>query len=897
MGDSPSTRQPLTRYECSHAEETLGLWIAPDSNQLAQTRALQAKLALWADRIRTRQLPPSLAWLSISSGISMALRYPLAATNLSKADCRKITQPLLDVALPAMGLPRRMPHAVVFAPKEFLGYGVFDVWVQQGIDQISVCLDYGPRTADDITGNLLRDVSESLRIELGLPMSPLSYDFQKWNRCTTRTKFHVMWQFCSESGLQLQDGLPDTPILRVSDQFLMSIFESHKCTPKELEILNRCRLFLQVELLSDICTGDGSSLRSDILTLRNPPAHRSTRIWPRSGRPNASCWKFWRDSLIRCLLPIHSRSTRLSQPLGQWMGMPAGWHWFHSASANHLYKIRSDGRYDTYAQGTAGHATRRASFRRTTITVSVMPLDALPTTSFPIRGSFQHTGTSSVLPPKATESPWQGSVVSYPASFPDLLEGIRTGTAIAVTDGSFKEGMGTAAYTLSPTLLSPSDASYTLVNCTPGCAEDVDAYRAELGGIYGILETANCLCLANQVFHGAMTIACDCLSAIQNISKQYDPSPGTSHHDILSHIRYLIRISPIDWSFRHVRGHQDDHCAYSHLDRWGQRNVDMDTLSKAYWQTLAHSARPPAFHLTPFPGQWSIWQGLYRFPSWTVPRATQVYHQSKVALFWNQRLSQPDALHTFDWSSSALALRRIPTFQRLWTPKWLCSVLPFGKNLQRWGVLDQLVCPRCGEDELHKFHVISCCHVEATAIRLEGLRKLTIFLDEAATSPDLKLGLISLIEAAISKGTWTPPVSDHVMTRQTFQAQAILGSHHVLDGFLSPWWAATQLEHYRYLGRRSTGIQWMSRVIRMIWQIAWDMWMHRRRIKDTIDDCALPGLHAALDAAVTDAYTAQLASPDPTLTRWFSRSPHAIHNESLDWKERWLEMIHSSTPE
>ena len=210
-------------------------------------------------------------------------------------------------------------------------------------------------------------------------------------------------------------------------------------------------------------------------------------------------------------------------------------------------------------------------------------------------------------------------------------------------------------------------------------------------------------------------------------------------------------------------------------------------------------------------------------------------------------------------------------------------------------MLDQLACPRCGQDEVHRFHIIGCSHVDATALRRVGILQLSTFLDEANTAPDLKTGLLSLIDSAISHTPWTPPQTSHLLTQSTFQAQLLLGNRQVLDGFFSPLWASTQSDHYVYLGRRTTGTQWMSKVIRMIWQIAWDMWIHRRRIKDTIDDCALPGMHLALDLAVNNAYAAQLLSPDPTLTRWFSRSPTAIHLESLDWKERWLEMIHSTT--
>jgi len=884
-------RTTLTRHECSHAEETLGLWIAPDSNQSAQVLALQNKLAVWSDRIRTRQLPSSLAWLAVSSGISMALRYPLAATNLSKSDCHTITKPLLDVALPAMGLPRRMPHALVFSPREFLGYGIFDIWVQQGIDQISVCLEYASRDPNDITGHLLRDVSESLRLELGLPQFPLTYDYKKWHLCTTSTKLHVIWQFCSESGLQLHDGRHNQPTLRTHDRFLMDAFGVQSYTPKELAILNHCRIFLQVELLSELCSGDGLTLCHSLLDCRQPMGHRKDRLWPRTGTPNPSRWRFWRDALIKCFLPLYTRSLTLTRPLGQWQGQPLGWQWFYSPLLNSLYHVRTDGLYDHHTPHLSGHRTRHPLFRRDHVgDPSTLPNDSRPTTIQHIRGLLSHSGTVPIGAGATAVETWTSSVISYPSSMPDLFVGIRQGTAIAVTDGSFKDGLGTAAYSIQPQLDSSVSAAYILVNCTPGQPEDVDAYRSELGGIYGVIKTTNALCASNQITQGSMTLACDCLSAITNLSKKYDPGPGQPHHDLLSHIRYLIRASPISWQFRHVRGHQDDRSPYYQLDPWEKLNVDMDSLAKSYWETLA-THRPPVTHVPPFPNQWSLFQGSYRFPSWTTKRATHFYYRDKSALFWNKRLHQRDAFASFDWQASALALRRLPTHQRLWLPKWLCSVLPIGRNLQRWGIPNQLVCPRCGTDEVHRFHVLQCTHLDATAIRIEGIRLMTIYLDEAHTSPDLKHGLISLVNATLNQTEWIPPPTDNTTNRRVFETQLALGQAHVLDGFLSPHWAAAQLDHYVYLGRRSTGVQWMSRVIRMIWQIAWDMWMHRRRVKDTPDNRVLPGLHAALDLAISDAFAAQLLLPDPTLTRWFSRTPLALQRESLDWKERWLEMV------
>jgi hypothetical protein len=185
-------------------------------------------------------------------------------------------------------------------------------------------------------------------------------------------------------------------------------------------------------------------------------------------------------------------------------------------------------------------------------------------------------------------------------------------------------------------------------------------------------------------------------------------------------------------------------------------------------------------------------------------------------------------------------------------------------------------------------------HPGASGLRQNRIKQLAAHLDTVTTEPDLKVGFLSMIQAAISQQPWNPPATTSALLLATYASQTALGTALVLDGFLSPLWSSTQQAHYQGLGRRTTGRQWCSKVIRLIWQTAWDLWIHRRRIKVSVDDCALPSLHLALDTAIEQAYTDYFTSPDITLARWFSRTTQELHAESLDWKTRWLEMINST---
>jgi hypothetical protein len=153
----------------------------------------------------------------------------------------------------------------------------------------------------------------------------------------------------------------------------------------------------------------------------------------------------------------------------------------------------------------------------------------------------------------------------------------------------------------------------------------MDAYRAEAAGIYGCVAFTTKLMKHHQLDQGGVTMACDCLSALHNIFDHNIDKPSQPHYDLLHSCRLLIAESPATWYSRHVRGHQDDHKRYEDLDCWEQLNVDMDTLAKLHWQTVAHTNRPQ-FDL-PTTNEWSVWHRNRRLTSWSDKVALQLIHE------------------------------------------------------------------------------------------------------------------------------------------------------------------------------------------------------------------------------------------------------------------------------
>jgi hypothetical protein len=96
---------------------------------------------------------------------------------------------------------------------------------------------------------------------------------------------------------------------RIHDRILMEDAMTGDFTDSEMRAINRCRLFLQVEYLSDVCTADGLTTDPGLEAKSPEASSQSTIKWPRQGLPGPRSWApYTRDST----------NNRLRQTLGPW---------------------------------------------------------------------------------------------------------------------------------------------------------------------------------------------------------------------------------------------------------------------------------------------------------------------------------------------------------------------------------------------------------------------------------------------------------------------------------------------------------------------------------------------------------------------------------------------------
>jgi hypothetical protein len=150
-------------------------------------------------------------------------------------------------------------------------------------------------------------------------------------------------------------------------------------------------------------------------------------------------------------------------------------------------------------------------------------------------------------------------------------------TLSGISDGSFKDGYGTAAF-----ILMDAEDPKLLIRgrvITPGSREDQNAYRSELAGIYAMTVIQWALSEFFGLTTGTIEVACDGKSALQQAQWPEDfINTNYPHYDMILAIRSVRLLTQWKWSWRHVKGHQDD--TGKVLDFWERMNVDMDTAAK-----------------------------------------------------------------------------------------------------------------------------------------------------------------------------------------------------------------------------------------------------------------------------------------------------------------------------
>lgn len=523
--------------------------------------------------------------------------------------------------------------------------------------------------------------------------------------------------------------------------------------------------------------------------------------------------------------------------LGPWHTSPPTHQlWYHDPVSRHLYYRQPA----SFLRFEPRRHSRRRQFYTQKEAVSELPPDCQRATvamehhgpllvsigsSLP---AFQITydNFEDYLQSLPEDSRWAIAQLGFDGEFLVLINSLIAGTLIAVSDGSFKDSFGTAAFTLVAT-----GASCVAVNVVPGPPPVQCAYRSELSGLYGIVLLVNALCTwATLQDPCSITIGCDGESALLSACGTDLLDPTSPHYDFVKAIRFHMAAGPVTWIPRHIEGHQDDKGLA--LDEWANLNIAMDSLAKVYWTDQVQRA-DIQHHIS---GEgWRLGLPSGKLSSFPTDALYDLLMEDASLDWWLYKNRFPaDAIRSINWDACKKALLLLPLHRRRWISKHVAGICGVGKMMKIWGYQDNDHCPRCSARETAQ-HVWVCPQDDATILWDQSLLDLKDWFVAQHTSPEVASVILSRLRAWRTGEALLPIVTRFPGLQAALQAQDQIGWLPFFEGCLAHQWTSVQQHYLNYLGRRTTGLSWTSALIRRVWMIAWELWEHRNNAQHSGD--------------------------------------------------------------
>ena len=893
--DHRGHRNPVQQLATNQAFETLGVLLAPNGCDKESVQALTMHASKWSEKLNQSFLQSVETSQAVTSTIMKKLEYPLAALTLSEKECDKIMSPIIRNALPRTHYNRQFCRRTLFAPGSHLGLEFPNLYAIQITSHLEALLRHGPHNS--ITGKLIRESIEHCKVELGLPGSLFVQDYEKNGHYLTDCWIKNVWKEAKENSISISETTPNICTNRENDRLIMDILTKAHYTKSQIRQFNRCRIFARVHTISDIATGDGRFLIPDIILGNNPmmELHKAKQLkWPQQAEPSLRVRKGW---LFALRTQLTSRRDALRQPLGRWIRIPDRNHPRFDPTTQSIY-IKNGEHWRQYQKAPSIVGRPAPTFQY--IDRKAPPSHATMAVAWNKGGFIQHTGFrrlvdvpydftpyETIIQKIQNAPPWTFKtkpVLTF-ATIQKIRNAIRNNSAIAVTDGSYKNDNGTAAMCI----LSPSVWQST--SSTPGPEQIVTPYRCELAGILSVLNLVEIIDSVMDLTGGSITIACDNVSAGQtSLESEYLANPTQDHFDILQEIFRIRHNVKCRVYYRYVEGHQKERYG-TDLDRWAILNDRMDALAKAVigeWQNDIQLISPK---------EWSVSISNKKVCTQFKKNICRHINAQRVEHKWthptkrNGITREPtltsDAVRQIDFQSIQIAWDQLNRNERRFVGKLSSRQLPVGKYMHALGYWKINRCPMCLQVPEEHLHFLSCSYPPAVEQREDMIRSLQSKLRVIHTEPTIASFLVSFWKSSFSSTPWNHTTIDPAI----FDDFKMIGNNAILYGRYPS--SLTHLQNRYYKDQDIRG-SWSKKFLPFYWRTLQTIWFFRNR---TFHSSLIAMKHLLgitdLDRQIREIWFAHQDEPQQSNHQLLNIPLHILLKRSPTYKLKWIRIVTS----
>ena len=733
------TEAAIDHLPVTESKKTLGVWTSPTGCAKGALTAMRTKAQDWVDRAKEGKLRQRDIWFLLDCQFWPSVGFGLCCNLASALELEKCLSKQYYKLLPLGGVIRTAPALIRQLGKGFFGPGCPDPCVECCVEQTSKLLAHFGCPSN--VGKTMEISYNKLVIELGLSTQPLQRDFKKFGKWVTWGWLAALWEKCSIYGVTVKFNVETVRLQRERDRWLMEEFVRLGYGEKELRILNRVRVFMQVIFLSDVLGVSGRTLDTRYLSRRPRGVKWSTLSFPQE-KPTSADFQLWKSALQQ-LVPAGGLRVHLGRFLHEGYKI---WEWRLSAEENLL--LRCKGHVMDVYQPRAG------SSRHWTKQFSNVDIENIGTPCSVRESRNESMVVMAISEPHIAETlpnsfheviqqwgyGWLWSSLKLVGSDDWILDAIRNGSCIAVADGSYIPELSTELCSCA-FVLECTEGRGRLFGSFPEPSKTACAYRGELLGLLAIHLILLAVNRIDEKLAGIVKIYSDCLGALTKTTSLPDnrlPS-GCKHADVLKILMVHCSKFSFDCDYLHVEAHQDERKRYSQLSRPAQLNCCMDTNAKNVLWALAGET-PPTQEMLPlesvavFVGKEKMTSGsedLLRFWCQRVA-AREILSAKKV------KVLEREQFDVIDWTSVYGALNEVPRMFQIWACKQVLNIAGTNEMQARYTPDFDKLCPSCHEEIETCHHVLSCEEEGRVELLLNSIQLVDMWMKDHGTDSKLR---------------------------------------------------------------------------------------------------------------------------------------------------------------
>jgi hypothetical protein len=526
-----------------------------------------------------------------------------------------------------------------------------------------------------------------------------------------------------------------------------------------------------------------------------------------------------------------------------------------------------------------GKQTRASTSKFTLISSdSPIPTNCIPATAYRAGDTAFVTGLG-ILKAQinvTSNSNWILQNVQFPHNLKQELNKPRLDIQ-AVSDGSFKDRYGTAAWTVVI-----NGCTVTGKCVVPGNPEDQSAYRSELTGLYGIVYTIWHIQMEHKAT-GRVTVGCDGLSALRQAKLRTDfINPNIPQYDLILAIRTIIEKTTWQWEWIHVKGHQDDILQEDDLDTWSRLNIQMDAIAKEWWVASDKQYIDPIIMGEP----WRTEIGGKKIASNLRATLREACSTPKALEYWatKKRFGSggPSAI---DWEAFGGAMQASQINKQHWVSKTISGFCATGIMMKRRRERLSDSCPRCGEPE-NVQHIWQCRH-DTDDLWKRSMEDVRNWLSLQNTHPEMTRVILESLNRWRSGEI--PAATTHIKWLQDLvNKQNESGWHNFFEGMLVKDWRKAMVQYLERTRSKKSSKRWTAALIRKLWQVAWDLWEHRNGFLHESEDNLISN---QTNNEIQEQFRAGCHELDRQSQALFARGADSILRKPLEVRQQWLRRV------